>query len=84
VAAGLRARDAVRRETTALSTQARLSAVVIASCPFVFAGLGLLGDRSIGHFLVGSPLGLVCLFGGIALDGAAFWWMRRIVAAVST
>ncbi|MDZ7734622.1 MAG: type II secretion system F family protein [Acidimicrobiia bacterium] len=82
VAVSLRSRAAVEREVRALAAQARLSALVIALAPLVFGVLGLLGDPSMASFLVGTPVGLSCLVGGIVLDVAAVVWMRRIVRRV--
>lgn len=79
VAAGLRERVAAAREVVALASQARLSAIVIAVAPLLFAALGVAGNRDMARFLVVTPAGWACALGGAALDVAAAWWMVRIV-----
>jgi tight adherence protein B len=83
VAASLRERAEAADEAHALAAQARLSAVVIGVAPLAFAGLAAATDPRTATFLVGSPIGLACLVGGAALDGAALVWMRRIAASVA-
>jgi tight adherence protein B len=79
VAATLRERQALEREATALATQARSSALVIALAPLAFAALATLGDPRTGAFLVGTRTGVLCLTLGLLLDGLGGWWMHRIV-----
>jgi tight adherence protein B len=80
VADTLRDRNAMRREVRALSAQARASAIVIGAAPAAFAGLVAVADPASIAFLVTSPIGLLCLVAGLALDGLGAWWMRGIVA----
>lgn len=79
VAAGLRERAAVAREVVALASQARLSALVVALAPVLFALLGVAGNRDVAQFLFLSPAGWACVLGGAVLDAGAAWWMLRIV-----
>jgi tight adherence protein B len=83
VAATLRERAEVAREGRSLATQARVSAVVVSVAPLAFGALGALGDPRAAGFLLGSPTGLVCLFGGLALDLAGAAWMHRIARGPS-
>ncbi len=78
VAATLRSRLAVGREVRALSSQARLSGVVITLAPLGFSALAAATDDRTAAFLFGTPLGLACLTTGLALDGLAALWMRRL------
>jgi tight adherence protein B len=82
VGSTLRERRSLAREVRALASQARASAVVIAVAPAAFAvvtaGLG----SGATPFLLASPVGLVCLVLGIALDVAGWRWMRRITESV--
>ena len=79
LADGIRLRLDGRDETIALSTQAAVSAVVMAGVPLVFVGLGALGDGESARFLLHQPLGRACLAVGLALDAASLAWMLRIV-----
>ena len=81
VAATLRAELAVADEVRAQSSQARMSALVIALAPIAFGVLAAGTDDRTATFLLGTPLGSACLVGGITLDLVAAWWMQRITAA---
>ncbi len=78
VAATLRSRQAVGREVRALSSQSRLSGVVITLAPLGFSALAAATDEHTASFLLSTPLGLVCLAVGLALDGVAALWMHRL------
>ena len=78
VASTLRARLAVKRELTALTAQARLSALVIAAAPIVFTLLTGFGEAGSVEFLLRSPAGLACLSVGGLLDAVGGWWMLAI------
>ena len=78
-AAGLRDRHDAAGEVAALSAQARLSAIVVGSAPLVSLALSLLVDRRVAPTLVATPPGRACLLTGLALEGLAVIWMRRIV-----
>lgn len=78
VAATVRSRQGVNREVRALSSQARLSGIVIILAPLGFSALAAATDERTAGFLLGTPFGLVCLVVGLALDGAAAVWMSRL------
>jgi tight adherence protein B len=78
VAQTLRGRLAVAAEVRALSSQARLSGLVIALAPLVFCGLATVTDARTAAFLFRTPLGLGCLVLGLALDAGAAAWMFRL------
>jgi Flp pilus assembly protein TadB len=80
VAGTLRDRNSVRREVHALSAQARASAVVIGTAPVAFLLVVAAADPGAIRFLVGSPVGLLCLASGLGLDVLGAWWVRHIVA----
>ena len=82
VADTLRERRALRREVRALSSQARMSALVIAVAPVAFAAVAGGTDGATAGFLLRTPAGLVCLVVGLALDGAGWLWMDRITRTV--
>jgi tight adherence protein B len=79
LAAGLRDRQDAAGEVSALSAQARLSAIVVGAAPVVSLALSLLADRRVAPTLIGSATGRFCLLTGIALEALAAVWMHRIV-----
>lgn len=83
VAATLRTNLGIAAEVRALSSQARLSALVIALAPVAFSLLAFSTDGTTASFLLRTPLGLACLAAGLALDGVGWLWMRRLTAAVA-
>lgn len=78
VAETLRGRLAVAAEVRALSSQARLSGLVIALAPVVFSGLAAATDGRTADFLFRTPVGLACLVAGLGLDACAASWMVRL------
>lgn len=78
VAQTLRGRLAVAEEVRALSSQARLSGLVIALAPLVFCGLTIATDARTAAFLFRTPPGLACLVLGLVLDACAAAWMVRL------
>jgi len=81
VAATLRAELALAGEVRAQSSQARMSALVIALAPVAFGVLAAGTDDRTATFLLRTPIGSACLVAGITLDLVAAWWMQRITAA---
>ncbi len=82
VGATLRERQSLMREVRALGSQARTSALVLVATPVAFATVVAVVDPRIGHLLVGTPLGWVCIATGCLLDGAGACWMARLLGAV--
>ena len=78
VAATLRERQAMDAELATQALQARLSALVMTVAPIVFCGFLVLSDPRASHFLLRTPMGIVCAMVGIALDTVAALWMARI------
>ena len=78
VAASVRARLGIAREVRAMSSQARLSALVIGLAPIAFAVLAAGMDGEGARFLLRTPLGLACLTVGLGLDGLGALWMHRL------
>ncbi|HEX4904426.1 MAG TPA: type II secretion system F family protein [Acidimicrobiales bacterium] len=83
VAATLRTNLGIAAEVRALSSQARLSALVIVLAPVAFSVLAFTTDPTAASFLLRTPLGLGCLASGFALDAVGWLWMRRLTAAVA-
>lgn len=79
LAAGDRVED--RRERRAQAAQAVLSARVLVAVPLLTAALAALVDPEVRHVLVATPLGGVCVGGGLGLAWVGRRWMRRIVDA---
>ncbi|MFP5318668.1 MAG: type II secretion system F family protein [Acidimicrobiia bacterium] len=78
VAATLRDRLGVAAEVRALSSQARVSAVVIGLAPVAFGGFAATTDPRTAEFMFSTPAGLVLLSVGVALDGLGWLWMQRL------
>lgn len=79
LAASLRERREVQEEARALSTQARMSAMVMGIAPVGAAALSLADGGGSAAVLVGTTPGRVCLAIGLALEALALAWMRRIL-----
>jgi tight adherence protein B len=83
VADTLRDRLALRREINAQSAQARSSAAVMTAVPVVVALLAAASDPRTAAFLFRSWPGVVCVLGGLTLDGTAGLWMLRLIRNAS-
>lgn len=83
VAAALRDQQQAGRSAEAAASQARLSALVVALLPPLFALVVVAVDARSLAVLVRWPLGIACLAGGLVLDVAGFWWMRRLAGNVT-
>jgi tight adherence protein B len=79
LAASLRERAAVAAEARALSTQARISALVVGGGPIAYLSWTALVDAPAIARLVASPVGRVCLVAGLVLEAVGALWMRRIL-----
>lgn len=80
-AAALRERDGAARERIAQSAHARLSARALTLVPLVFASWTILTSPRVRGFML-SPVGMVCLCVGLALNLAGSRAMRRIIEGV--
>jgi tight adherence protein B len=83
LASSLRDRLAVIAEARALSSQARMSAIVIGGAPLVFLVWSAMTDPHALHGMGATAVGRVCIVVGLALEGLGLWWMRRILRAGS-
>jgi tight adherence protein B len=79
LASSLRDRLDAAAEAHALSAQSRLSAIVVGAAPVGFLAFSGLVDPSSVTTLIGTGVGRVCLVVGLALEGLAALWIRRIV-----
>jgi len=78
VAATLRERLAVAAELKALSSQARISALVIGVAPLGFGAFAAATDPRTSEFLLHTPAGLVLLVTGLVLDALGWLWMQHL------
>lgn len=78
VAATVRERLAVAAELRALSSQARISALVIGLAPIGFGGFAAATDPRTARFMFRTPAGLTLLVVGLTLDGLGWLWMQRL------
>ena len=78
VAATVRERLAVAAELRALSSQARISALVIGVAPIGFGAFAAATDPRTSEFMLHTPAGLVLLTPGLVLDGLGWLWMQRL------
>jgi len=78
----LRQRQALDDEIRALTSQTRTSGMVVAAAPAGFAVIVTLVDRDAMSGLVSTPVGLVSLVLGLALEGLGIWWMTRLCRGV--
>jgi Flp pilus assembly protein TadB len=83
LAGGLRHEHERLLEARALSTQGRLSAVVVAAAPVGSVLLASALDPGTAGVLLTTGAGRVCLACGLLLEGLAAWWMRRILVGVT-
>jgi tight adherence protein B len=81
LATSLRHRLDAAAEARALSSQARLSAVVVGAAPLGYLAFSSLVDPRAVGVLVGTGVGRVCLVLGVGLEVLAAVWIRRIVRA---
>ncbi len=79
LAASLRHRLDAVAEARALSTQTRLSAIVVGVAPLGYLAFSSLVDPRSVTILLTTGVGRVCLFVGLGLEGLAALWIRRIV-----
>lgn len=79
----VRERRAAANERRAYAAQARLSAMVLSILPIGVVVWGLQGDRRTANFLLHERTGTMCLVGGLLLNAAGWFWMRRITEGVA-
>jgi tight adherence protein B len=79
LATSLRHRLDAIAEAHALSAQARLSAVVVGAAPLGYLAFSAMVDPHAVTTLIDTGVGRVCLAVGLALEGLAALWIRRIL-----
>ena len=81
-AASLRQRRALGDEIRALTSQTRTSGMVVAAAPAGFAAVIAVANPGALGALVATPVGLMSLVAGLALEGLGIWWMGRLSRGV--
>ena len=79
VAATIRDRVSIAREVRSLTAQARLSAWILGLLPVGFFGFLWVTSRQDIEGALSTPIGLVCVTLGLALEGGAFLWIRSLL-----
>lgn len=77
----LRNDDAAMGEAKALSSQARISAVVVGAAPLIYLVFATATDPASSRVLVSTTVGQVCLTLGLGLEVLAALWMRALVGS---
>lgn len=75
----VRERLQLRSEVRALTSQARLSGVVVGAAPIAFFVLLSVTSRQQMDAVFSTPLGMGLLAGGISMQMLGFLWIRRIM-----
>lgn len=78
----LRQRAADLDERVTQAAQARLSSHVMTAVPLLMLAVLVATDDDVRSAMT-SPIGMVCVVAGLALNAAGWWWMRRIVGVPS-
>lgn len=82
VAADLRAAQATRRVVAGELASARATARLVAGLPVLALAMGSGTGGDPWGFLLGHPLGLACLVGGLCFGFAGLWWIEAIARDV--
>jgi tight adherence protein B len=75
----IRHRIALRRELRALSSQGRISGLILASLPIAFSVVLAATSRAKLAPIYASPPGMAMVAGGLMMEILAFVWIRRLL-----
>jgi tight adherence protein B len=77
-----RVAEDIRVQLEAQLASPRATARILMLLPLFGIAMGMMmGVNPVG-WLLGTPLGLACLVGGLALTALGYWWTSRIVQRV--
>lgn len=79
ITATIRHRLDLRRELRALTAQGRISGYILGILPVAFFAVLSVTSRGQLSPVVRSPAGVVLVSAGLALDGLAYVWIRRLL-----
>jgi tight adherence protein B len=79
VAATLRHRQGLRRELRAQTAQGRISGAILGALPIVFSLVLAITSRSQLEPVYRSPVGIMMVSTGLALEAVAYLWVRRLL-----
>lgn len=77
-ARGLRSRRRTRRLVDSELASARSTARLVALLPLAVLLMGSGAGSDPWSFLLGTPVGWVCVVLGVGLNGAGLWWIERL------
>lgn len=83
-AASLRARRATRRVVEGELASARATARLVAGLPLLTWVMGTGAGGSPVWFLVGDPVGVACLAGGVGFGLLGLWWIEALAEGVES
>ncbi len=82
VAAGVRAAEESRRIVHGELASARTTARLVGALPILSLTMGAGAGGDPWGFLLGHPLGLACLAGGLVFGFIGLWWIEAIAAEI--
>jgi tight adherence protein B len=75
-------RAQIAAEARALTSQARASATLLVTLPFLFVVVMSVSDPTVARALFGTAIGWVCVVGAVALNLVGGLWMRAMIRSV--